>query len=167
MHALEARKDISMTELADFLANRGYVPLPLTRSAVGHFHTAGTLNGRPVEILVDTGASCTVVAMSLVESLGLNFEPVDIDAGGAGGAMTQFLISGAELRLGTFVPRLSSLAGMDFEHINAALRAQGSAAVDMILGVDVFDGHAAVIDYSSQTLYLSAVSRRTCKSSSL
>lgn len=143
-----------MTELAEFLAIRGYVPLPLARSAVGHFHTAGTLNGQSVEVLVDTGASCTVVAMPLVQSLGLSFEMAGDAAGGAGGAMAQFIITGADFRLGTFTPRVAGLAGMDFEHINAALTTQGSTAVDMILGVDVFDNHAAIIDYSSQTLYL-------------
>ena len=151
-----------MTELGEFLANRGYVPLPLRRSAVGHFHTAGTLNGQPVEVLVDTGASCTVVAISLVQSLGLRFEQVDDNASGAGGAMTQFLVTGADLRLGTFIPCLPCLAGMDFEHINAALLVQGSMAVDMILGVDVFDSHAAIIDYSGQALYLSAIAASKC-----
>jgi hypothetical protein len=46
---------------------------------------------------------------------------------------------------------------LDFEHVNAALQAQGSAEVDVILGVDVFDAHAAVIDYPSQSLFLRAV----------
>jgi hypothetical protein len=41
--------------------------------------------------------------------------------------------------------------------MNAPLRAQGSAEVDVILGVDVFDAHAAVIDYTSQSLFLKAV----------
>src|SRR5262245_24756448 len=53
-------------ELADLLPAAGYLRVPLTRSGVGHFHTAGTLNGRAVEILVDTGAASTVVAMSVV-----------------------------------------------------------------------------------------------------
>ena len=60
-----------MSELADFLTARGYVRVPLRRSAVGHFHTDGTLNDHPVEVLVDTGAAVTVVAMSLVQALGL------------------------------------------------------------------------------------------------
>lgn len=144
-----------MTELADFLANQGYVALPLARSAVGHFHTSGTLNGRAVEILVDTGASCTLIAMSLVQALGLGAEIADTDAGGAGGSIAQYLVTGADLRLGGFKPVLSSVAGMDFEHINATLADQESVAIDVILGVDVFDRHAAIIDYSSRTLFLS------------
>lgn len=72
-----------MSELADFLTARGYLRVPLTRSGVGHFHTPGTLNGRPVEVLVDTGAACTVVAMSVVQALGLQSELLDHGAGGA------------------------------------------------------------------------------------
>lgn len=150
-----------MRELADFLAGRGYVRVPLTRSGVGHFHTAGTLNGRPVEVLVDSGASCTVVAMSVVQELGLRSELLDGGAGGAGGALDQFRVDGAELRLGSFIPRLAGPIGLDFEHVNAPLRAHGSAEVDVILGADVFDAHAAVIDYASQSLFLQVNSHAT------
>ncbi|HJR54294.1 MAG TPA: retropepsin-like aspartic protease [Gemmatimonadota bacterium] len=145
-----------MSELADFLTSRGYLRVPLTRSGVGHFHTTGALNGRPVEVLVDTGASCTVVSMSVVRALGLQSQLLDDGAGGAGGPLAQFLVEGAELRLGAFVPRLSATVGLDFEHVNAPLRAQGSAEVDLILGVDVFDAHAAVIDYPGMSLFVRA-----------
>lgn len=145
-----------MSELAEFLTTRGYARVPLTRSGVGHFHTAGTLNGRPVELLVDTGASCTVVSMAVVQELGLRTELLDQAAGGAGGALDQFRVDGADLRLGSFVPRMAGPVGLDFEHVNAPLRAHGSAEVDLILGADVFDAHAAVIDFPSQALFLRA-----------
>jgi Aspartyl protease len=143
-----------VTELSDFLTARGYVRVPLTRSGVGHFHAPGTLNGRAVEVMVDTGAATTVVAMSVVKELGLRAEFID---SGAGGALDQFVVHGAELRLGSLAPRLAGPAGIDFDHINAPLRAHGSAEVDVILGQDVFDAHAAVIDYPSMSLFLKAV----------
>ena len=145
-----------MSELADFLTAHGYVRVPLRRSVVGHFHTDGTLNGRPVEVLVDTGAAVTVVAMAVVQALGFRSEWLNRDAGGAGGALDQFRVEGAILQLGSFIPRLAGSAGLDFEHVNALLRANGSAEVDVILGADVFDAHAAVIDYPTQSLFLRA-----------
>lgn len=73
-----------MSELTDFLMARGYLRIPLTGSGVGHFHTAGTLNECPVEVLVDTGAACTVVA-AMAEALGLQSEWIDCAAGGLAG----------------------------------------------------------------------------------
>lgn len=47
---------------------------------------------------------------------------------------------------------------LDFEQVNALLRAQGSAEVDVILGGGhAFDAHAAIIDDPSQSLFLRAV----------
>jgi Aspartyl protease len=145
-----------MNDLAQFLTSSGYIQIPLSRSVVGHFHTAGTLNGHTVEVLVDTGAACTVVALSVVEALGLQSEFIDANAGGAGGALDQFFVHGGDLRLGSFLPRVPTLVGINFEHINAPLLAQGSAEVHVILGMDVFDAHAAVIEYAGRSLFLKA-----------
>ena len=41
--------------------------------------------------------------------------------------------------------------------MNAPLRANGSAEVDVILGVDGFDARAAVIDYATRSVFLRAV----------
>ncbi|MBA4293070.1 hypothetical protein C0431_08870 [bacterium] len=143
-----------MRDLAQFLHSHGYHEIQLTRSVVGHFHTRGTLNDREVEVLVDTGASCTCVAMSLVSELGLEHKEHEVSAGWAGGYLDQLVVEGANLRLGTFVPHPVSMAGLDFDQINAPLVAQGSAPVDIILGADVFDAHAAIIDCSAQCLFL-------------
>jgi hypothetical protein len=146
-----------MSELTDFLMARGYLRVPLSRSGVGHFHTVGILNGRRVEVMVDTGASVTCVAMSVVQLLGLRSEWLNREAGGAGGALDQYVVEGAILQLGAFVTRPAQVAGLDFEQVNAPLRAQGSAEVDLILGADVFDAYEAVIDFPSLSLFLRAV----------
>ena len=146
-----------MNELTEFLSSRGFHRIPLVRSAVGHFHTRGTLNGRSVEVLVDTGASCTCVAIALLKELGIAHERIEGDGGGAGGSLEQFRVDGADLHLGDFKPGLTSMAGLDFECVNAPLRAHGSVEVDVIVGGDVFEAHSAVIDYATQTLFLRRV----------
>jgi hypothetical protein len=43
---------------------------------------------------------------------------------------------------------------MDMTHANEALALQGAGPVEAIMGLDVFEAHAAVIDYGSQSLFL-------------
>lgn len=148
-----------MTTLAEYLSQHGYVRVPLRRTLVGHFHTPGTLNGRSIEVLVDSGASVTVISMEVVHELRLAAERFAHDAVGAGGAMEQFVVKGAQLRLGEFASQLGDVAGLDFEHINAPLRANGVPDVHVILGADVFEAHSAVLDYATQSLFLRAAHR--------
>jgi hypothetical protein len=59
------RENKDIMSLLAFLQSGGYRQIPLTRNAVGHFETAGTLAGRPVRVLIDTGAGSTVVSLVL------------------------------------------------------------------------------------------------------
>jgi hypothetical protein len=43
---------------------------------------------------------------------------------------------------------------MDLTHVNQSLALKGESPVDVILGADVFEAHAAVIDYGSSSLFL-------------
>jgi len=141
--------------LVDFLEASHYRRVPLSRTGAGHFETAGTLNGHPVRVLIDTGAAATIVSLARARELGLEVEPLErCGAGAGGGNLAVSRIRGAELRLGDVVPRTSALLAMDLAHVNAALAQKGVGAVDVILGVDVFDAQAAVIDYGSASLFL-------------
>ena len=141
--------------LPDFLEAAGYRRIPLSRNGVGHFEASGTLARRAVRVLIDTGADSTVVSLSLAQELGLNRVSLGRKGGGAGGARLEiFQVPDAELRLGDAVPRPRALYAMDLSHVNAALALKGTTPVDVILGVDVFERQAAVIDYGSSSLFL-------------
>ena len=91
----------------------------------------------------------------MVRRLGLELVPLGQTGGGAGGANLEvFEVRGAELRLGEVVPRPQILVAMDLSHADAALAQQGVAPVEAILGVDVYEAQAAVIDYGSSSLFL-------------
>jgi aspartyl protease family protein len=45
--------------------------IEIHRAADGHYHWPGTVNGRPVDFLVDTGASGTAIPMALAQELDL------------------------------------------------------------------------------------------------
>lgn len=45
--------------------------IEIRRGPDGHYHWPGTINGRPVDFLVDTGATGTAIPASLARELGL------------------------------------------------------------------------------------------------
>ena len=141
--------------LQSFLEAHSYRRIPLTRNGVGHFETGGTLAGRAVRVLVDTGASSTVVSLDLAQKLGLKLTFLDKKGGGAGGAQLEiYQLDENALLLDHATPHPKALYAMDFSHVNAALALKGATPVEVILGIDVFESQAAVIDYGSSSLFL-------------
>ena len=74
----------SHMNLVDFLLQGGYRQVPLSRSGVGHLHAAGTLNGRPVSVLLDTGGASTVISLTLAQELGLTLTKMPSREAGRG-----------------------------------------------------------------------------------
>lgn len=141
--------------LTEFLLDTGYRRLPLQRSGVGHLHARGTLNGRPVAVLMDTGGASTVISLAVAQELGLTLTKMPFQGGGAGAArLDVYHAPDASLQLGDIVPRASALMAMDLSHVNEALALKGESPVDVIIGADVFEAQAAVIDYGSSSLFL-------------
>lgn len=143
--------------LSAFLAQEGFRQIPLSRSGVGHFHTSGSLSGHPVAVLIDTGAASTVISLARARELGLTLKKLERKGGGAGGAQLDiFHLTDATFTLEDLQPRYRALLAMDLAHVNQALALKGEASVDVILGADALEAHAAVIDYGSSSLFLKA-----------
>ena len=73
-------------DLKSYLGEENYQRVPLSKSGLGHFHTAGSINGHPVVVLIDTGAASTVVDLHSARNLGLAANKLTMTGGGAGGA---------------------------------------------------------------------------------
>jgi len=141
--------------LSQFLQSEGHRQVPLTRNGAGHFVTGGMLAGRPVRVLIDTGAGATVVNLPLARELGLGLTSEGHTGGGAGGNnLETFKLENASLTLDHVVPHRKAFYAMDLSHVNAALAVKRAEPVDVILGADVFERQAAVIDYGSSSLFL-------------
>jgi clan AA aspartic protease (TIGR02281 family) len=141
--------------LSEFLAQQGFEKIALSRSGVGHFHARGSLSGRSVSVLIDTGAASTVVSLALARELGLTLKQLEMKGGGAGGAhLDIYHLTDATLSLAEVQPRARALLAMDLSHVNQSLALKGEPPVDVILGADVFEAQAALIDYGSSSLFL-------------
>ena len=108
----------------------------IRRSADGHYHWPGRINGRAVDFLIDTGATGTAIPASLAESLQL--ESIgSVRSNTAGGVVTGRVVrADIELQGGIRIQRLpvvalprlgdSPLLGMD---VLGKLRWQQDGAV--------------------------------------
>ena len=149
-------------DLAGFLARHGFVAVPLSINAVGHFEVAVQVNGRPARMLLDTGASHTIFDAPSVARLGLRTAPTDARASGVGASdhvMETTTVD--ELRLGTLALRALSAWSFDLGHVNRGLAAHGGPPIDGAVGGDVLRPAEAVIDYARATLYLRPLAQST------
>lgn len=141
--------------LSSFLQSDGYRQVPLARNAIGHFEADGKLFGRSVRVLIDTGAGSTAVSLSLARELGLELTSEGKTGGGAGGSRLEiFKLANAILTLDHAVARPKALCAVDLSHVNASLALKQVQPIEVILGADVFERQAAVIDYGSSSLFL-------------
>jgi aspartyl protease family protein len=82
----------------------------IRRSADGHYHWPGRINGRAVDFLVDTGATGTAIPASLARELRLEALG-EVESNTAGGVVTgQVVRADIELRGGVRVDRLHVVA---------------------------------------------------------
>lgn len=142
-------------DLDGFLTERGYVRVPMSRIATGHFTIAGLADTTQITVILDTGASHTVLDRQRAERFKL--ETVDREGLAAGlGTVTQAVSGGTltDVRFGPVVFDTLAVAVLDLSHVNQALAMMGVEPIDGIVGADLLLGGDAVIDYASQSLYM-------------
>ena len=84
--------------------------IELRRGPDGHYHWPGTINGRAVEFLVDTGATATVISAALARELGLRSDGEVQSMTAAGPARGKAVRADVELHGGVRAERLRIVA---------------------------------------------------------
>lgn len=146
---------MSEITLSEFLRGRGYTGVQMERNVVGHFEVQALVNGLPARLLVDTGASSTVIARASVNRLKLAITESETKAGGIGTsehAVAYGVVDALELQ--SFQLAQLPVGVIDLSHVNQALEAHGGAKIDGAIGGDLMGSRAAVIDYQHAVIYL-------------
>ena len=146
------------SDLAAFLSARGYIALRTQRSAVGHFEIEALINGIPALLLIDTGASMTVIDEKSAQTLALPLETAEEKAGGLGVAdltISRGIID--HLKIDTLTLEHQEAYVMNLSHVNQALEARNARRADGIIGADILNSYAAIIDYSDAIVYLQPI----------
>ncbi|MGB1080453.1 MAG: retropepsin-like aspartic protease [Flavobacteriaceae bacterium] len=141
--------------LSALLRRKGYVRVPLTKLASGHYICKLTLNDVDGVFIVDTGASHTCVALEKEAHFLLNSTKAEKQAASASSAdMDTRQSTENHLRIGSWEQSKQELILFDMTTVNEALVQLNEDAVDGILGADVLHATKAVLDYRRNGLFL-------------
>ena len=146
---------MSKTTLSEFLSEQGYIAVQMEKNGVGHFEVQATVNGMVARLLVDTGASRTVIARGSASRLKLATTESEIKAGGVGTSEHAVAYGVVDtLDLQSFHISSLPVGVIDLSHVNQALEAHGGKSIDGAIGGDLMGSRAAVIDYQHAIMYL-------------
>lgn len=143
------------TKLSEFLSAQGYIGIQMERNVLGHFEIQARINGISVLLLVDTGASRSIISRGSIEELNLSITESEIKAGGVGTsehAVAYGIIDSLEFQ--SFQITGLEVGVLDLSHVNKSLEAHGASSIDGAIGGDLMSSRAAVIDYRQAVLYL-------------
>jgi hypothetical protein len=140
------------TALADLLSRHGFRRFTMCRTEVGHLKLPGHLDERPIDIVLDTGASKTFVELSYCRSEGIAAR----DTGQPGHGGNVHILDGARLTLDGLPVRSDGIFALDLTSTNERLKLRGADPIRAVIGQDVLRYHQAVIDYATLALFLKA-----------
>ena len=127
------------------LLSEGSVSLPLELSSNHIYVTGQVSNSRPLNILIDTGASFSVMNSRTVQELGLEAVGQLEVRGGGEGSQDTGLIKGVTLTLNTFVLDDLTLWAIDL----TPLEGLEGRKLDLILGYEFISRAVLEIDYDA------------------
>ena len=147
------------SEIAELLSRHGFRRFTLSRTGVGHLKLVGHLDGRPIDIVLDTGAGKTFVELSYCRSEGIAVidtgQPAAPAAGaGPSSASNVHTLGDVRLTLEGLPIRTDGIFAIDMTHTNQKLAMRGVDPIRAVIGQDVLRYHQAVIDYATLALFL-------------
>jgi len=144
-----------MKHLEDFLKNRNYQKIKLTKIATNHLELKAKINGVKGKFILDTGASNSCVGLDLIDYFKLDAQESETKAAGAGAIdMETKKSENNALKIGKWRTNKCHLVLFNLCHVNSALVKHNAKEVHGIIGADILEKGKAVIDYNKNVLYL-------------
>jgi len=142
-------------KLNNILLRKGYTKIKLKKINTNHFELKAKINGVKGRFILDTGASNSCIDICLGEKFNLVIKDSDTKAAGAGAIGIDTKISSKnKLKLKDWRYHNCAIVLIDLTHVNTALTEHNATPVDGIIGADILEKGAAIIDYSNHLLYL-------------
>ena len=144
--------------IAELLSRHGFRRFMMSRTQVGHLKLVGHLDGRPIDIVLDTGAAKTFVELSYCRSEGIAVsdtgQPGAPAAGAGNSTVSVYTLGDVRLTLEGLPVRSDGIFAIDMTDTNQRLMMKGADPIRAVIGQDVLRYHQAVIDYATLALFL-------------
>ena len=144
--------------IAELLSRHGFRRFMMSRTQVGRLQLAGYLDGRPIDIVLDTGAGKTFVDLSYCRSEGIAVRDTGQSGAPAAGAgdtpVSVYMLGDVRLTLEGLPVRSDGIFAIDMTYTNQKLTMRGADPIRAVIGQDVLRYHQAVIDYATLALFL-------------
>ena len=141
--------------LGDFLGPRGYSAVPLQSHSGPHMEVMARINGVPGRFLVDTGAQITVINTASLKHFHLSAVKTGVRVygavGGPGERIEAAMASRLQLGPCEFTPFLLGVSNLSA--LNQGRSSRHTGPFDGIIGADVLQSAAFIIDCPSLVLY--------------
>jgi predicted aspartyl protease len=125
------------------------VTIPATRSGSGRFFIPAVLDGRPVNALLDTGASVSMLSADIAASLGATPAVLAADRQATLAGTGPSLVKAAVHRFGRLV-----LAGQTYTNPVFVVAQRPDPSVDMIIGADWLAHHRLWLSYARKLVFV-------------
>jgi aspartyl protease family protein len=113
--------------------NQAKTRLTIKADAVGHYETQGSINGKPVNFLVDTGATHVAMNVRTAKELELDFQRgIKTTSQTAAGVLPSFRIVLDEVKVGDFVLKNVQASILDDSVMN---KQNGDSSPPILLGM--------------------------------
>lgn len=130
--------------------------IPFTILVTGHILCEIDIADSRLHMIIDTGASNTLVSRETADRLGLKLSVTEETATGAGGSdLEMHLAEGLSMSYdGSMLYDELTVAVLDISNIRDAVIQMDGIEIDGVLGADIFMSMSAIIDYDRQLLVL-------------
>jgi hypothetical protein len=122
-----------------------------------HIFCKGKVNGFKVRILIDTGASKTVLAKAFADEMP-RLKPVDVEDNTTSGigpdAVDATFVMVKKLEFKSLKIKNLVVGTIDLTHVKEMYETLGVEPFDLILGGEVLETYNAIIDYKNKKLIL-------------
>ena len=117
-----------------------------------HLSCKARINGVKANLLIDTGASNSCIALSQKKYFGIKEKGNPFEAAGAGEVKMKAILAKVNLILGRHLIGQQSFMLLDMQYINATLVKEGGITIDGILGNDFLRKYKVIIDYTDKKM---------------